>query len=108
MATAAQAQRRAPTATPARRAAYKVLRRVFEDGAWADRALHAAAGGLDARERALATRLAYGAVQRVATLDHLAERLAGRGRLDPPVRAALRLGIFQIVYLDAIPDHAAV
>ncbi|HEY3021867.1 MAG TPA: 16S rRNA (cytosine(967)-C(5))-methyltransferase RsmB [Solirubrobacteraceae bacterium] len=106
---AATAARRRP-ATPARRAAYAVLRRVFEDGAWADRALHAAAGGLDARERALATRLAYGAVQRAGTLDHVAERLAGRpiDRLDPPVRAALRLGLFQLLYLDAIPDHAAV
>ena len=106
MATAAP--RRTPTATPARRAAYKVLRRVFEDGAWADRALHSAAGGLDPRERALATQLAYGAVQRAATLDHIAERLSGRSDLDPPVRAALRLGLFQIAFLDAIPDHAAV
>jgi 16S rRNA (cytosine967-C5)-methyltransferase len=28
--------------------------------------------------------------------------------LDPPVRAALRLGLFQLLYLDGIPDHAAV
>ena len=58
--------------------------------------LHAEARrlGLDARERALATRLAYGAVQRRATLDHLIEALAGRpvARLEPPVLAALRLG----------------
>jgi 16S rRNA (cytosine967-C5)-methyltransferase len=106
--TATAPRRRA--ATPARRAAYEVLRRVFEQGAWADRALHAAAGGLDARERALATQLAYGAVQRRGTLDHVAERLAGRPmeKLDPPVRAALRLGLFQLLYLDGIPDHAAV
>src|SRR5438094_8648189 len=104
---AATAARRRP-ATPARRAAYAVLRRVFEDGAWADRALHAAAGGLDARERALAMQLAYGAVQRAATLDHVAHALAGREELDPPIRAALRLGLFQLVYLDAIPAHAAV
>src|SRR3954449_11546151 len=104
------APRRAPTATPARRAAYKVLRRVFEDGAWADRALHAAAGGLDARERALATQLAYGAVQRAATLDHVAARLARRpvDALDPPIRAALRLGLYQLLFLDGVPDHAAV
>ena len=59
--------------TAARVCALVVLRRVFEHDAWADRALHAEAGRLrlDARERALATRLAYGAVQRRATLDHL-------------------------------------
>src|SRR3954447_11831509 len=104
------APRRRRAATPARVAAYTVLRRVFEHGAWADRALHAAAEGLDPRERALATQLAYGAVQRAGTLDHVAARLAGRpvDALDPPVRAALRLGLYQLLFLDGIPDHAAV
>jgi 16S rRNA (cytosine967-C5)-methyltransferase len=89
-----------------------VLIRVFEEGAWADRALHGEARrlGLDARERALATRLAYGCVQRRATLDHVLEILAGRPveRLEPVVRAALRLGIYQLVFADRVPAHAAV
>jgi 16S rRNA (cytosine967-C5)-methyltransferase len=89
-----------------------VVRRVFEDGAWADRALHAEARRLhlDPRERALATRLAYGTVQRRATLDALIAHLSGRPveRLDPPVLAALRLGAFQLAFLDRIPAHAAV
>jgi 16S rRNA (cytosine967-C5)-methyltransferase len=97
---------------PARHCAFAVLRRVFEDGAWADRALRGEAErlGLDARDFALATRLAYGAVQRRATLDHVIETLSGRSldRLEPAVVAALRLGIFQLVYLDRVPDHAAV
>lgn len=93
-----------------RAAAYAVVRRVFEDGAWADRALAAEARGLAGRERALAVTLAYGVVQRRATLDHVIERLAGRplSRLQPPVVAALRLGIYQLAYLDRIPAHAAV
>jgi 16S rRNA (cytosine967-C5)-methyltransferase len=101
-----------PTVAAARRCAYVVLRRVFEDGAWADRALRGEAErlGLDARDLALATRLAYGAVQRRATLDHVIVALAGRhvDRLEPPVRAALRLGVFQLAYLDRVPAHAAV
>ncbi|HEV8628705.1 MAG TPA: RsmB/NOP family class I SAM-dependent RNA methyltransferase [Thermoanaerobaculia bacterium] len=66
--------------------------------------------GLDARDRALAMRLAYGAVQRRATLDHLVETLAGRpvGRLEPLVLAALRLGLYQLAYADRVPAHAAV
>ena len=110
MPSSVTAPRRRRAATPARATAYTVLRRVFEHGAWADRALHAAAGGLPARERALATQLAYGAVQRKGALDHVAERLSGRPveALDPPVRAALRLGLFQLLYLDGVPDHAAV
>jgi len=97
---------------PARHCAFAVLRRVFEDGAWADRALRGEAErlGLDGRDLALATRLAYGAVQRRATLDHVIQTLSGRllDRLEPAVVAALRLGVFQLVYLDRVPDHAAV
>jgi 16S rRNA (cytosine967-C5)-methyltransferase len=96
----------------ARAVAYAVVRRVFEQDAWADRALHGEARRqrLDARERALATQLAFGTVQRAATLDHVIERLARRpvAKLDPPVLAALRLGVFQLAYLDRIPAHAAV
>ncbi|HKH18402.1 MAG TPA: 16S rRNA (cytosine(967)-C(5))-methyltransferase RsmB [Solirubrobacteraceae bacterium] len=96
----------------ARASALAVLRRVFEEEAWADRALHGEARrlGLDARERALAMRLAYGAVQRRATLDHLIETLAGRPveRLEPLVLAALRLGLYQLAFADRVPAHAAV
>jgi 16S rRNA (cytosine967-C5)-methyltransferase len=85
---------------------------VFEQGAWADRALHGEARrlGLDARERALAMRLAYGAVQRRATLDHLIETFAGRPvqQLEPLVLAALRLGLYQLAYADRVPAYAAV
>jgi len=95
--------------TPARRAAYEVLLRVFEQDAYADRAFRSAAEGLDERERAFAQRLAYGSVQRVRTLDHAVETLGRRPvrKLDPPVRAALRLGAYQLGYTDTAP-HAAV
>ena len=95
---------------PARRAAYEVVLRVFEDDAYADRAFTTAAGGLDARDRALAQQIAYGTVQRVRTLDHAVEALGRRPvrKLDPPVRAALRLGGYQLGYLDGVPAHAAV
>ena len=94
----------------ARTCAYAVLRRVFEHGAYADQALQAESKKLDPRDRALAMRLAYGAVQRKGTLDHLIGRLADRptGRLDPPVLAALRLGLYELIYLDGSPDYAVV
>ena len=96
--------------SPARRAAFDVLLRVFEDDAYADRALPAAAKGLDERDRALAQRLAFGAVQRVRTLDHAIETLGRRPvrKLDPPVRAALRLGAYQLGFVDGVPRYAAV
>ena len=101
---------RPPVASPARRAAFEVLRRVFEDEAYADRALRAAAADLDPRDHALAQRLAFGAVQRARTLDHVIEAVGRRPvrKLDPAVRAALRLGAYQLVFLDGVPRYAAV
>ncbi len=97
---------------PARRVAYTVIRRVFEQGAYADRALHGEAdsAGLDPRDRALATKLVYGTVQRRRTLDYLINALSSRpaDQLDPAARAALELGMFQLALLDQVAPHAAV
>ena len=84
--------------------------RVFEDDAYADRAFRSVAERLEPRERALAQRLAYGTVQRIRTLDHAIGTLGRRPvrKLDPPVRAALRLGAYQLAYAEGIPVHAAV
>jgi len=95
--------------SPARRAAFETVRRVFEQDAYADRAFPSAAEGLDQRDRALAQRLAYGTIQRVRTLDHGIEELGRRPvrKLDPPVRAALRLGAYQLAFSE-VAQHAAV
>jgi 16S rRNA (cytosine967-C5)-methyltransferase len=98
--------------SPARRVAYDVVRRTFEDGAHTDRALRAESerAGLEGRELAFAMRLAYETVQRRRTIDAVIAELAGRDveRLDPPVLAALRLGLVQLAFLDGVADHAAV
>ena len=95
--------------SPARRAAFDTVLRVFEEDAYADRAFPAAAAGLDARDRALAQRLAFGTIQRVRTLDYGIEELGKRpvAKLDAPVRAALRLGAYQLAYSE-VAVHAAV
>ncbi len=94
---------------PARSAAYQVVRRVFEENAYTDRALRSAVEGLDERDRALAQRLAYGTVQRMRTLDHAIETLGKRPvrKLDAPVLASLRLGAYQLGYTE-LPPHAVV
>ncbi|HET7367326.1 MAG TPA: transcription antitermination factor NusB [Gaiella sp.] len=96
--------------SPARAVAFTVLRRVFEDGAYADRVLRGASESLDDRDRALARRLAFGTVQRTRTLDHAVEALGRRPvrKLDPPVVAALRLGAYQLAFMDGVPRYAAV
>jgi 16S rRNA (cytosine967-C5)-methyltransferase len=96
----------------ARACAFAVVRRVFEQGAYADRAFAAEArrADLDPRDRALAMRIAYGAIQRRLTLDHLARQLVRRrlAELEPAVLAALRIGLYQLLYLDRVAEHAAV
>jgi 16S rRNA (cytosine967-C5)-methyltransferase len=96
----------------ARECAYAVVRRVFEQDAYADRAFHAEAHSrrLDGRDRAFAMALAYGTVQRKATLDHVAAAFTDRPlkRLDAPVLAAVRLGLMQLLLMDGVADHAAV
>jgi len=95
--------------SPSRRAAYEVLLRVFEQDAYADRVFRTAARELDQRDRGFAQRLAYGSVMRVRTLDYAIETLGKRPvrKLDLPVRAALRLGAYQLGYTDTA-THAAV
>ena len=111
-AAAALRERRADKIAPARSLAFAVLRETFEQGAHTERAFRAEAErrGLAGRERAQAQRLAYGAVQRRGSADAAIEELAGRSirLLDPPVLAALRLGLYELLFADAVPDHAAV
>ena len=72
--------------------------------------MRTAVAGLDDRDRALAQRLAYGTVQRARTLDYAIERLGRRRvhRLDAPVRAALRLGAYQLGFVEGVARYAAV
>ena len=93
---------------PARKVAYETVLRVFDDDAYADRAFRSVSSGLDLRDRALAQQIAYGTIQRVRTIDHGIEHLGRRPvrKLDPPVRAALRIGAYQLGYL-GVAEHAA-
>jgi 16S rRNA (cytosine967-C5)-methyltransferase len=93
-----------------RSVASAVVQRVFEQGAYADRAFRAVSDRLDDRDRAFAMQIAYGTVQRVRTLDHAIEALGRRPvrKLDAPVRSALRTGAYQLGYLGSVPPHAAV
>lgn len=98
--------------SPARELAFGAIRATFEDDAHTEAVFRQAADerGLEGRVRAQAQRLAYGSVQRRGTSDAAIERLAERSPrlLDPPVLAALRLGLYELLFADATPDHAAV
>ncbi|HET7574785.1 MAG TPA: 16S rRNA (cytosine(967)-C(5))-methyltransferase RsmB [Solirubrobacterales bacterium] len=97
---------------PARLLAFDTIEATFERGGHTERAFRQAADerGLAGRERAQAQRLAYGAVQRRGTIDAALDRLVDRPLrdLDSPVLTCLRLGMYELLFADATPDHAAV
>ncbi|HWB82678.1 MAG TPA: transcription antitermination factor NusB [Bryobacteraceae bacterium] len=91
--------------SPARTTAFDVLRKV-ETGGWASDLLRAAA--IDSRDAALASEIVFGVLRRRAQLDFLIGHYAGSRHLDAEVCIALRMGIYQLRYLERIPAHAAV
>jgi 16S rRNA (cytosine967-C5)-methyltransferase len=95
---------------PARRAAFEILRRVDEEGAFASVLLAAGAEELRAQDRALCYELVMGVLRRQLWLDRLIEYYARRSaeRLDAPVIRALRLGLYQLRFLSRVPASAAV
>ena len=95
---------------PARMAAYRVLRAVLGG----DDLPHALARVrdvlIDDRDRALVTEISTGTLRWMAALDRVIEQVAARPkeRLDDEVLAVLRLGAYQLLYLDRVPAAAAV
>jgi 16S rRNA (cytosine967-C5)-methyltransferase len=107
--TAPQTRGGMPRLASARLAALDALVRI-DEGAYAHVVLPAMLGQtrLDDRDRAFVTELVYGTVRSQRRVDDLLARVVQRPlkRLDPPVRAALRLGAYQLVH--EVPAHAAV
>lgn len=99
------------SADPARMTAFRVLRAVTADGAYANLELATRLGeaGLSGRDAAFATELVNGTSRGLGSYDAIIETAAGRrlGSLQPAVVDALRLGAHQLLDL-RIPTHAAV
>jgi len=94
--------------SPARTIAFNVLMKT-ERGGYASDLLVDETTALPARDAGLAHQIVFGVLRRRAQLDYLASRYSGRsGKMDPEVRTALRMGIFQLRCLERVPSHAAV
>ncbi|MFA5701457.1 MAG: 16S rRNA (cytosine(967)-C(5))-methyltransferase RsmB [Desulfuromonas sp.] len=100
-----------PTASDARAVACSVLLQV-EQGGYSDILLDKALRRteMSTAERNLATELVYGVLRRCASLDYALSSLCRQpfNAVEMPVRWLLRLGAYQILYLDRVPAHAAV
>jgi 16S rRNA (cytosine967-C5)-methyltransferase len=97
------------TVSPARQAAFRVLKRVH-GGGYASDSLRIETADLETRDAGLAEALVFGCLRYQAQLDYLIAHFSGwpQPKLDEEVRIALRLGIFQLRYLERVPPHAAV
>lgn len=101
---------RAPPSTP-RGIALTLLGRIEEEGAFADRILAAdPVAALPDRDRQFVRELVLGTLRWRSRLDHVVVTFAGRplGKIDPPVRDILRLGLYQFMFMNSVPDFAAV
>jgi 16S rRNA (cytosine967-C5)-methyltransferase len=92
--------------SPARQIAFDVLRKVSQGGYASDLLLQRSAQ-LDSRDAGLASEIVFGCLRYQAQLDYLIARRVPRAP-DLEIRIALRMGIYQLRYLDRIPPHAAV
>ena len=96
----------------ARLTALRVLVSCRTNGAWADAALKAqlSRDGLSGPDAALCSRIVYGVLQNRMLLDHYIGAYCSQkpDHLQPPLLDILRIGAYQIVFLDKVPDSAAV
>ena len=96
----------------AREVTLRALVACEQQGAWSDGFLKKTlrSAGLDSRDAALATRLCFGVLQNQLLLDDYLGKLSTvkLEKMEPAIRNILRLGAYQVLFLDRVPDHAAV
>jgi len=94
--------------SPARLAAFNILLRIEAERAYSSALLPAYESELAPIDRALCHELVLGTLRRQIYLDRVIELLTEGKKLDDAVRIALRLGLYQLEFLDKIPDFSAV
>lgn len=95
-----------------RLSAFTVLLRIHKEGSFADQLMdrELTKGQLSGPDRGLFAELVFGVLRRQGTLDHILTGLLTQPllKLEPQVLILLRLGLYQLFYLDRIPESAAV
>lgn len=95
-----------------REVALKILHKIDKDGAYTNIAVKdgLAASGLDARDKGFVSEMVYGIVSRRLTLDYFIKKYSSvkLKKLSLYVLELLRMGIYQIYFMDRVPESAAV
>lgn len=96
-----------------RRLCLDILIEVLEDGVFCNTAIHECLNknpALDTKERAFLSMLSAGVVERRIEMDYIINKFSNKpaDRLKPAIRNILRMSVYQIIYMDQVPDSAAV
>ena len=93
----------------ARQTALIILKEVNEEGKYANISLkeHLDRNKFDDRDASFITQLVYGTLENQAVIDQVLKEFAKMKKVNPWVENILRLGCYQILYLDRVPDSAA-
>jgi 16S rRNA (cytosine967-C5)-methyltransferase len=94
--------------SPARTAAFDVLMRIELEGAYSSVLLPQYTERLEPRDRGLCYEITLGVLRRKLHLDRLIDQRTKDKKIDPAIRTALRIGLYQLIYLDKIPAHSAI
>lgn len=94
--------------SPSRVAAFDILNRIERDHAYSSSLLPQTANNLSPADRGLCYELTLGVLRQQLFLDRLIHTLSGGRRLDREVAIALRLGVYQMRFLERVPAYSAV
>jgi 16S rRNA (cytosine967-C5)-methyltransferase len=92
----------------ARLAAFQILTKIETEKAFSSVLLPFFEENLETRDRALCHELTLGVLRKQIYLDRLTEKLTGGKKLDTAVKIILRIALYQLIFLDKIPSHAAI
>lgn len=94
--------------SPSRTAAFECLSAIDARTAFSADALAAVEPSLSEKDRGLCHEIVLGSLRRQIYLDRLIQKFVGEKKLDRAVRVALRIGIYQLLFLDRIPAFSAI
>lgn len=94
--------------SPARVAAFEILNKIEKEKAFSSALLPLYEENLEAKDRALCHELTLGILRKQIYLDKTIDGFTNNKNIDLAVRIALRLGMYQLLFLDKIPDYSAI
>ena len=91
-----------------RRSAFLILKDIEQNGAWSNLAINSRLSSDPADSPAFVRELVYGVLRNAILLDHNIDRFLARPAIKRPERILLRMGFYQIAFMDSVTGYAAV